>query len=243
MSKAQIINNSFTVTFARQEKIRRKANYFEDAISNYYPSIQTLPIPDNVDPAIPRIIFDSAHGYSQIVISQCSISINVNYSEEYQTNVDQIKEYLFERVKLVFSLLNIAEVNRPYFCGLTTNVHCIEDKEDNDIIQKIIKNFNIRTTQENLNEIELKITNIIDDSYFNNTTIKNFRAWNFDLPLTDQPRLKINNAAIRGIEVKGDLNDRYSFNEKENYVTHLDTANIILAKGLNLIKSFTDTLE
>ena len=63
------MQNSLAVAFTRQAAIRRAANGFEDALRDQYGQPNVLAIPDELDPEIPRIIFSSKHGSSQILIS------------------------------------------------------------------------------------------------------------------------------------------------------------------------------
>src|SRR4051794_20050190 len=96
-STPRYVQNSFSVIFPRQLDIRRRANDFENKLSGNYGQPQIFPMPDELEPEAPRIIFNSSHSYSQIVISQISITMNVNYSPEWQVNADLRRNYLLER--------------------------------------------------------------------------------------------------------------------------------------------------
>jgi hypothetical protein len=98
------IQNSFSIFFPRQEMIRRRVNEFEDTLTGRYSQPQVLPIPDELDPEVPRILFDSKHGFSQIVISQINMSLNVSYSSDWQSDIGRGRNYLTERVPTLFDL-------------------------------------------------------------------------------------------------------------------------------------------
>lgn len=70
----KFITNNFSVVFKREPTIRRMANDFEDRLKGYYFQPQIVPVPDEIEPAMPRIIFGSEHGYSQIIFSQISVA-------------------------------------------------------------------------------------------------------------------------------------------------------------------------
>jgi hypothetical protein len=235
------ISNSFSITFPRQERIRRQANSFEDKLKERYPTIQILPIPDNLDPKIPRIVFESEHGFSQIAISEIAISLNVSYSNEFQEDISKGASYLKERISLIFDLLNIAQVNSPYFSGIITQLQIVSDKSDEEIIAKIAESFQLKASVAELYDLEIKVANKVEDRFFSNIKVKNFRAWNFNNPI-DNPKLKKKEANLKGIEITGDYNDRYSHNEIDNYITNELAAHEVLAKGIKAIEQFSKKL-
>lgn len=241
--KKLFISNSFSVSFPFKEKIRREANSFEDKLKRDYPSIQTLPIPDNMDPRMPRIILDSAHGFSQIAISQTSISLNVHhYSEEYQLDISKGKQYLEERVSWIFELLAIAKIKKPHFSGVTTQIHINSSEKEDVLIKRIADCFNIKSNDSNLYEFDIKKVNIIENAFFSNIRVRNFRSWASSESALDQLRLAKKSAVTHGIEIIGDFNDRHKFNEKSTYSTSLKIAKNILDKGLSEIDSFSNRL-
>lgn len=241
--KKLFISNSFSVSFPFQEKIRREANLIEDALKQDYPSIQILPVPDNMDPRVPRIILDSAHGFSQIAISQTNISLNINqYSEEYQLDINKGKQYLEARIDAIFKVLDIAKIKKPYFAGLTTQIHVNSPKKNNELINRIARCFNMTLNDRNLHELDIKKVNIMEDSFFSNVRVHNFKSWELLESSHEQPRLATKNATTHGIEIIGDFNDRHSFNENPKYFTSLKAAKNILDKGLTEIDGFSNLL-
>jgi len=78
--KAKYIQNGFNISFSRQPEIRRRANDFEDRLKGLYFQPHIVPVPDDLDPEVPRMLFGSEHGFSQIIVSQISLVLNVTYS-------------------------------------------------------------------------------------------------------------------------------------------------------------------
>lgn len=120
------IQNSFSVSFSRYPEIRRRSNEFEDLLKtnfqNHYGQPQVISVPDELDPEVPRLVFGSRHGYSQIIISQIGMTLNVTYSPEWQQDISKGKKYLKERSSALYLLLKILEDSQIFFSGLITRV-------------------------------------------------------------------------------------------------------------------------
>jgi len=243
LSTPRYISNSFSVIFPRQQDIRRKANALEDELINSYSQPQIFPIPDDMDAEVPRIIFGSRHGFSQIVISQVSCSLNVTYSPDWQLHSEKGKEYLLERASLLFDLLRIAGINKISFSGLATQVNLPSDESEAAIIshvaQKLLKDENTI----DLHDIEVKRTYIVDDKYFSNMVIANYRSWQVESLPTGVLSLSRGKATERGVRVTCDFNDRYSYNETEGYTTKQSSANTIIMSGLEAVQRIVTDLE
>ena len=101
MHEPLFVANSLNVIFPRAQHIRRRINDFEDRVSGPYGRPQTLPAPDEFDPQFPRVIFQSVGGHSQLVASQVSIALNVNYDGEWTRDSSKRLAYLQGRAPLV----------------------------------------------------------------------------------------------------------------------------------------------
>jgi hypothetical protein len=100
------IQNSFSIAFSRQFDIRRRALDFEDRLKGIYLAPFVLPVPDEFDPEAVRIVFGSQNGYSQVHISQINISLQVNYSSDWQVDIAKGQAYLIERAATLFDVLS-----------------------------------------------------------------------------------------------------------------------------------------
>jgi hypothetical protein len=101
-----LVANSLNVIFPRAQHIRRRINDFEDRLSGLYGQPQTVPAPDEFDPQFPRVIFQSVGGHSQLVVSQVSIALTVNYGGEWTRGSSKRLAYLQERAPLVEARLS-----------------------------------------------------------------------------------------------------------------------------------------
>ena len=242
------IQNSFSVTMERQVDIRRRANDFEDLLKEktggHYGQPQVVPVPDELDPEVPRLIFGSRHGFSQILISQISMTLTVNYSPEWQLDISKGQAYLFERTKALFTLLDLLNKSPLFFSGLTTRVRIASTETDYAIIARLRRLYGISSKNSNIHDLMFKVTNVHKDRFFSNMMVQNYRVWK----IFDQPqmllRLPLNEARERGVEIINDFNDRYAFNENSDYYSSPETLKEIIESGYSeTAKLITDILE
>ena len=185
-------------------------------------------------------MLDSAHGFSQILISQTTIALNKPYTDNWQLDIREGNKYLEKRIALVFDLLKMAKIKELRFSGLATQVRVTSKEEDSALIARVADCFDMGLDTRSFNELDVKQVKVISKKFFSHIRIHNFRGWT--LATNPDVRLPTKNADTRGIEVVGDFNDRYQYNENENYVTSLQAAKQILKLGLKEIDEFTETL-
>ena len=236
--------NRFSISFTRNEHIRRKSNDIEDKLKESYPSIHQLPIPDELDSMLPRLILDSRHGFSQIVISQSNIALNINYSEDWQDNIDKCRVYLLEKIKLLFDLVgDVIGEKRPYYCGLVSQIHILPNVSDREILNIITDKIETKLNFSNsskLTEVDHKFVNLVSEKFYSGLQVKNFKSWNIESVSLDIPRLKEDESFLEGILIIGDFNDRYKFNEDKKYFTNLSSAKEIIDLGIKEAIKFSD---
>ena len=229
------IQNSFSVTMERQSEIRRRANDFEDLLKEktegHYGQPQVIPVPDELDPEVPRLIFDSRHGFSQILISQISITLSVNYSPEWQHDILKGQEYLLDRTKAIFSLFELMNDVPLFFSGLTTRVRIASTEADSAIIARVKQLYGIGSQSSNIHDLMFKLTNVYKDRFFNNMTVQNYRVWKLVAQPQGVLRLPLKEVGERGVEIINDFNDRYAFNENVDYYSSPDNVKEIIASG------------
>ena len=241
--RTKFVHNSFSVVFPRQQQIRRLANEFEDRLKGKYFQPQIISVPDDLDPEVPRMIFGSEHGFSQIVVSQVSIAINVAYSPDWQLEISKGQNYLLEQVPLLFELLDVLDGVKPYFCGLNTQVNIPSTAEDETIIRQLSKVFLKDQVLEAVHDIQLKTTTIVSEQFFNNITLQNYRVWRTNGSQQGVPRFSLRDVLERGVQITGDFNDRYAFNEREGYTSNQEVAAQVIENGLAEVRSVIERLR
>lgn len=230
------IQNIFNVVFPRRIHIRRLANEFEDMLKGHYIQPQIMPIPDELDFEVPRIVFDSVHGDSRILISQVSISLDITYSPDWQKNITKGKEYVVNHIPIIYNLIERVLKIKPCFCGLTTLVRLPSRKNDREILSLLSQLFLKTQAVSSTHEIQVKVTKISSGEFFSNIIIQNYRTQKIDTPQQDILPAPYKDISEVGIQVTGDYNDRYAFNEREDYYSNKEKASEIIGRGLTAVQ-------
>ncbi len=235
--QTKYIQNSYSIAFPRYSQIRRRANEFEDLLKDqfegHYSQPQVISIPDELDPEVPRMIFGSKHGFSQIVISQISVSLNVIYSPDWQLDISKGREYLKERISALYRLHDLLESVPVLFSGLITKVQLPSKVEETILFEHLYRNVSNLTSGDDIYDINVKFTNVIKEKYFNNITVLNYRTWDSMNNRQTVPRLSRKSTCEYGIEIISDFNDRYAYNEKSNYFSSGSIAVNLIDEGIS----------
>lgn len=243
------IESTFSIVFPRQERIRRDSNKIEEKLDSLkseninYAQPQIIPIPDEMDPRIPRIIFGSQHGYSQIIVSQVSLALQVNYSTDWQNDAAKVQEYLHSRIPVLFQLFDVISPSQAFVSGLSTTAQLPFTGRDQDLISCLSKIYlsDHINRKRNVHELYVKHADIIDDKYFCNVAVENYRTWDIEESgLPEMTPLSSKTASNRGVAITVDFNDRYSFNENTGYNSSGDAAPNIID---NVFKCITNESE
>lgn len=220
------------------------ANSFEDYLGTRYLQPQTIPVPDEMEPGAPRFLFQSRDGHDQIVVSQINISLNFSFPTDAQEDFNRGTAYLEERAPILFDLARISEVNQTiHFCGYTTTVRLISQESDHTIISRISDAFQLKRDKDELQDLEIKKSWVYEQKYFSNITVRNYRTWQFP-PEFDIHELRAhpNFVVERGLEVLGDFNDRFRYNQDESYYSSRDEVKLLLDQGASELRKVIDHL-
>jgi len=226
------IKNSFSIFIPREEKIRRLANDFEDLLEGKYFQPQIVPVPDNLDPEVPRMVFGSEHGFSKIVVSQLSIALNVSYSPDFQVDHEQRLGYLKERVPLLYELFGLLKDSSLLYCGMRTVVRIQFDKSNpKKVLDHILSYFDVKREIDDPYDLRFKTTEVIESRFFDNTTFANYRTWKLDAPPSGPKSFRSADAIELGVEIASDFNDRFSFSETDGYVSSQSMAHDVIERS------------
>ena len=240
----QYIQSSFSIIFPRQYLIRRKINEIEDLLGHRYNQPQTIPVPDEMEPGAPRFLFQSRDGHDQIVVSQINISLNFSFPTGAQEDFNKGTAYLEERAPILFDIASISEVSQTiHYCGYTTTVRLISQENDHTIISRISDAFQLKPDKDKLQDLEIKKSRVFEQKYFSNITVRNYRTWQFPLDLDiHELRAHPNFVVERGLEILGDFNDRFRYNQDESYYSSRDEVKLLLNQGASEIRKVIDLI-
>ncbi|MDR0617038.1 MAG: hypothetical protein LBG29_09550 [Synergistaceae bacterium] len=247
------VNNTFAITFEYKKNIRRYANIIEDSLKSDT-SLQgggynvpfITPIPDEIDPNAPRLIFNSLHGFSQIVFNQTGVTLNVSYSEDYMpVDATELRmKYLQERINVLHNILGEIECI-VLFSGIISRVLILTVGDENELQNYLPTLIPEKYKGEDcsLYESMFRKTEILSDEYFNIFQVSSYREtppWQNPFEVPRDSALK---SPKRGIEIVHDINDRYSYNKDSNYFTNSAASNEMFSISGELIKQFLDHVE
>ncbi|KAF0135074.1 MAG: Uncharacterized protein FD145_212 [Candidatus Saganbacteria bacterium] len=233
-NRPKYIESAINIVFDRQSGIRRKANEFEDLLKGKYSQPDIISVPDDLDPEVPRMIFTSTHGYSRIIATQVNISLNVRYSEdEWQNNIDKGKEYMEERIPILFGLLaKLSPDVRVNYCGFNTRTRLLFSDSDKEFIGVLIKKyFNESISTEDLFELRLKKVKMIEQKYFSNIEISMYKKWNIE-EIKKTKKFDTRNIAEKALDIFIDYNDKFAFNHTDNYISQESILKQVLRNAL-----------
>ena len=237
----RLLQNTFAVFFKRRPAIRREANLFEALFEGKYGPPQVLGVPDELDPEIPRIIFSSRHGFSQIVITEVSLSLLVNYSREWQLDRQHARDYLGERVPALFQAAQAVSAGGPSFSGLVSGVR-IPLAGDEDVAAVFSRFFLGIPAERGVFDLELKRVRVVDRTYFSNTVLGTYRVWKAGPSASEIGRFPVSGVSERGIQISSDVNDRHAFNEREGYGSTARSTLEVLQCGLSELEAQIDSV-
>ncbi len=92
-------------------------------------------------------------------------------------------------------------------------------------------------------DFQVKIADVLSQRFFSNITLQNYRSWKLEGARQGIIPLPQNDASDRGIEISGDFNDRYAFNENKGYYTSKEKGEEIIEAGLTEINKMIMRVE
>ena len=241
LHSARYVTSAFAVFFSKQTMVKKWAEPLGNKLrAHYFPS-QEVPVTDDAEPEFPRLLFASQHGFSQIAVSQSNISINVQYSADWQTDLTKGEAYLLERANILFDAL--AELNVVVlFSGFSAAVR-LQSDSDELTVGSLARNHAGEIPVENPHEIVTKVSSVLREQFFRNITIRNYRLWSIGPFQQGYQRLSQKNSTECGLEILIDYNDRYAFNEGQDYFSGQETGAEIVQGGASELRSLVARLE
>ena len=241
------VQANVSVTFDRLRDIRRKASLFEDKLNAHFPERFSPPtmlgIPDEVEPQLPRLIFESHSGFSKVLISQVGASFVTNFSEDWQRSSDKIRSFLQDLSDPFFrAVTEVEEVNARY-CGLQSLARLVLDKEfDPRAVTETLR-ARIPTRGGELYNFSLHWVEVLQATFFSNLTVRTYRLWRHPSQSGELVQLPEAEAEEKGLEILGDFNDRYAFNERVDYRSSSQKLREIISRGLEeIVWAFSNLL-
>lgn len=238
--QARYIQNSFSLFYPEQRSFStHEQDIFARLEGRYFPA-RLVTISGAPGDEEQRLLFQSQHGHSQIVVSAGNVTLNVSYSPDWQTKPADAREYMRERTLLLFGALESFGGGPPLFCGSVTRAQLPSQADDRTLASFVARTFAGQDQPEDFHDVILRTTVVIDDRFFSNVTVQNYRVWSVSLPTAAVYRVSRFSAADRGVEVISDFNSRYAFNEDRPFEVTRENALEMLDRNFAILEQTID---
>jgi len=234
------IQNSFSIFFPEQRGIAQKEQEIFSKLRGRYFQPRSIAAASGSDTEAPGLLFASEHGHSHIVVSTTTAILNVSYSADWQTRPAEAREYMVERTGLLFDVLEAISEDAPLFGGSVTRAQVPSIASDEDLASFVARVFAGASDDRDYHDIIVRSTVVVDDLFFSNLTVQNYRFLNVSLPAPAVFRVSRHAAVERGLEVVSDFNSRYAFNEDRPFQVTRESALIMLDKNFEVVQRTID---
>lgn len=237
-----IQQTNLNLVYPRITEYRKKFTNSEHVLETYFMPSTILPIPEQVQDEVPRIIAQTKNGHSMLNIALSVASFTTNYDGIFVSDWNKCRNYLTQRCSDIYKIIdNMTETNN-IFVGLITNVE-IDDLSETGL--ETLKKSLCSEKAEKLGELydlSCKLTYVYKKQYYINITVQNLRE--FSTKQYNNGRTYITGQQKHTVSVSIDINDRYAANNDVNYKSNKEsfdeilhiTSNIINNKLENLVK-------
>lgn len=235
-----IKQTNLNLVYPRIMEYRKKFANSEDILQQYFMPSTILPIPEQVQDEVPRIIAQTKNGHSVLNIALSVSSFITNYNGEFVSDWNKCKEYLAQRCSDIYQMIDNMTENNNTFVGLITNVE-IDDLDGTglEILKKSL--FGVETEKMGeLYDLSCKLTYVYKNRYYINITLQNLRE--FSVQQYSNGRTCITGERKHTISASIDINDRYAANNDVNYKSKKEAFDEILQITSNIIDNKLENL-
>lgn len=246
----KVVVCTLALVYPRQAEIRRRGNEIEDALKADYGTPQVINSSDDVPQEVPRFLIPSKDGRRVITVSQSTMQMNVIFSDEFPSDLATVATYIVQHYGEIFTaLVAIKDVSlkvvNPLFFGVTTQIHIPTRLPDQEIVRRLARHL-LKSPEETRGgyfDVQVKQTKIIDKKLFRNVTLANYRTYRFDGPPEGVPRFPMDKVVEYGIEITGDVNDRYAYNRLQAYRTSIEVAGNVVEHTMRSLEEAIAQVE
>lgn len=228
-----IKNSAVNIAFNRSENIKRKYILNEHILEKRFNSANILPIPDDAPSEIPRIIVKSKGEHSQLNIAPEAVNLQTAYTDEFQANWDLCEQYMRERIDDVFKLTDSFCDGSYKYVGIVAEL--IWDEINEEGHKRLFGNLFEKDAPSTLDDLVVKYTYIEDEKYYANITLQSSRIYQ-NIANNKSGQFTRDKLTSHTVSVLLDINDRYSFNNKENYNSDKDVFDELMTLTTRIIK-------
>lgn len=235
----KIKDSTITFWFQKQSNPKIYVDRFNEILKEHFFDFSIIGVPANISATIPRLKAVSSSNHSNIEISLVNARLTTNFDDNYADDFIACVNYLKERTLKLFEALKINDFNIIY-SAIFIN---LEEKEK-DAVEKIKKRFLTIENLENIDEIGIRFSQVINNKYYSNISFNNLKKVKIEKIIDENngeiilPLVSLSNATEieNYMSVSIEINDKYSFNLDSNHSTNKETL-------LELFDMVADKLE
>lgn len=229
-----IQNTAVNIRFSRIENIKRKYILNEEILKEKFNEAIILPIPDDAPMEVPRILIKSKGEHSQINIAPEAITMQTIYTDEHKKNWRLCEEYISSRVQDIFKLTDEFTCGNYHYIGVVTNL--IWDTEMKDGNKVLFRNLMGKEATNNLDDLVVKYTYVVDQKYYVNITLQSAKVYN-GVNGNEAGAFADENLQTHTISIVLDINDRYSFNQNKGYISNKEKFEEIITLTTDIVNN------
>lgn len=238
--KTIIKQTNLNLVYPRIMEYRKKFANSEDILQEYFMPSTILPIPDQVEDEVPRIIAQTKNGHSMLNISLSVSSFTTNYDRDFVFDWNKCREYLTQRCSNIYDIIGNMTENNNIFVGLITNVEIDDLGEDGlEVLKKSLCSEKAGKMGE-IYDLSCKLTYVYKKRYYINITLENNRE--FRTHQSVDGRLYMDGEQKHTVAALIDINDRYAANSDMNYKSKKEAFDEILHITSNIIDNKLENL-
>lgn len=227
-----------SISFPIIENIRRA--YFDNGsiLIEDFDEPNVLGIPDDAPSDIPRLVFKSKNQFSELSISQTSISMRTHFSDDFMRDWELCGGYLEKKCSKVVELADKLTSGSYNYVGLVVNIlfDSFENETNCDGTCILSNNLSKLESSKDVFDINMRYTFTENNKYFVNFDLRNVRLYKEIGDPNMSGAFKKDNEELNAVGVVIDINDRYKFNNEENYNSNASS----FTEALELLKGIID---
>ena len=236
----KIKQTNLNIVYPQIEEYRKKFINSEDILNEYFLPPTMLPVPNEVQGEIPRIIVQTKNGHSVLNIALTVASFTTNYNNNFTKNWELCKDYLENRGTCVYNMIDNMNDEKNIFVGLVTNIEMNDLDEDGlNVLKKSLLKENTADLGD-IYDLGFKFTYVYKEKYYINITLENFR--DFETKKNEGGRNCIRGEKKHTISASIDINDRYASNYNPEYKSGKEEFEEIIRITSNIIDNKLDDL-
>lgn len=234
----KIEQTNVNIVYPRITDFRNKFVSSENTLQNHFQETTIYGMPENVPDEVPRAITSSKNNHSQLNVALTVTSLTTKFDNDFVNDWSKCQKYLSERSQSVYDLVDSLTDNHQEYVGLITNLSIDVAEEPMDILRKSILHNN-GDDLGNPMSMSCRFVYVIDEHYYVNITLESGKIYQ---QLNKDGRNYLGKPLKNYIHATIDVNDKYAFLKKYDYISHRDEFNKILDINSQIINDNIEKL-